>query len=95
MTGSSKFCTHGASWVPALCRDVALASGWGDCTCAESCPTLADPIDCSPPGSSVHGIFQARILEGVPFPTAGDLPDPGIEPMSLESPTLAGGFFYH
>ena len=29
----------------------------------ESCPTLSDPMDCSPPGSSVHGIFQARVLE--------------------------------
>ena len=29
----------------------------------QSCPTLCDPIDCSPPGSSVHGIFQARVLE--------------------------------
>jgi len=28
-----------------------------------SCPTLSDPTDCSPPGSSVHGIFQARVLE--------------------------------
>ena len=27
------------------------------------CPTLCDPMDCSPPGSSVHGIFQARVLE--------------------------------
>ena len=32
---------------------------------AESCPTLCDPMDCSPPGSSVHGIFQARVLEWV------------------------------
>ena len=30
---------------------------------AQSCPTLCDPLDCSPPGSSVHGIFQARILK--------------------------------
>ena len=30
---------------------------------AQSCPTLRDPMDCSPPGSSVHGIFQARLLE--------------------------------
>ena len=30
---------------------------------AQSCPTLSDPTDCSPPGSSVHGIFQARVLE--------------------------------
>ena len=46
-----------------------------------------------PPGLFVHGIFQARILEGFPFPTAGDLPDSGIEPASLVSPALAGGFF--
>ena len=32
---------------------------------AQSCPTLSDPVDCSPPGSSVHGIFQARVLEWV------------------------------
>ena len=33
--------------------------------CVQSCPTLCDPMDCSPPGSSLHGIFQARILECV------------------------------
>ena len=32
---------------------------------AQSCPTLHDPMDCSPPGSSVHGVFQARVLEWV------------------------------
>ena len=36
---------------------------------AQSCPTLSDPMDCSPPGSSVHGIFQARVLEWVPLPS--------------------------
>ena len=46
------------------------------------CPTLWDPMDCSPPGSSVYGIFQARILEWVPFPSPGDLPE-GTEPWSL------------
>ena len=30
---------------------------------AQSCPTLSDPVDCSPPGSSIHGILQARVLE--------------------------------
>ena len=30
---------------------------------AQSCPTLSDPMDCSPPGSTIHGIFQARVLE--------------------------------
>ena len=56
------------------------------CLVAQLCPTLCDPVDCSPPGSSVHGIFQARILEWLlPFPSPGDLPNPGIEP---RSPTL-------
>ena len=51
-------------------------------------------MDCSPPGSSVHGILQARdYWSGMPFPPPGDLPDPGIEPTSLASPALAGGFF--
>ena len=36
--------------------------------CAQSCPTLCDPMDCSPPGFSVHGFFQARILEWVAIP---------------------------
>ena len=44
---------------------------------------LCDPMDCSPPGSSVLGIFQAGILEWVAFPALGDLPDPGIEPCPL------------
>ena len=48
----------------------------------QSCPTLCHPMDCSLPGFSVHGIFQARILSGLPFPSPGDLPDPGIEPRS-------------
>ena len=46
------------------------------------CLTLCDPLDCSPPGSSVHEIFQARILSGLPFPSPGDLPNPGVEPRS-------------
>ena len=49
---------------------------------SQSCLTLGNPVDCSPPGSSVHGILQARILEGLPFPSPGDLPDPEIKPGS-------------
>ena len=45
------------------------------------------------PGSSVHGILQARILKWIAMPSPGDLPDPGIKPMSPMSPALAGGFF--
>ena len=50
-------------------------------------------MDHSPPASSVPGILQARILNGLPFPPAGDLPDPGIKPVSLASPALAARFF--
>ena len=49
---------------------------------AQLCPTLCDLLDCGLPGSSVHGISQARILERVAIPFSGDLPDPGIEPGS-------------
>ena len=49
---------------------------------AQSCPTLCNPMDCTTPGSSVHEIFQARILEWLLFPSPGDLPNPGIEPGS-------------
>ena len=55
--------------------------------------TLCNPMDCSPPGSSAHGIFQARILEWVAMPSSRDLPNPEIKPTSLMSPALAGRFF--
>ena len=43
---------------------------------------LCDPMDCSLSGSSVRGIFQARVLEGITIPSPGDLPNPGIKPRS-------------
>ena len=87
------------------------------CVCAQSCPALCDPMDCSPPGSSVHGILQGCVCvfalshvrlfvtlwtavhqaplsmgfsrqqhwNELPFPSSGDLPNPGIEPRSLLS----------
>ena len=57
------------------------------------CTTLCSPMDYSPPGNSVNGILQARKLECVAMPSAGDLPNPGIKPVSLTSPALAGRFF--
>ena len=48
---------------------------------------------CSLPGSPVHGILQARILEWVAMPSSRELRDPGIEPASLMSPALGGRFF--
>ena len=49
-----------------------------------SCVQLScNPMDCSPPGSSVHGISQVKeYWSGLPFPSPGDLPDPGIKLMS-------------
>ena len=67
--------------------------GYVLCSAAQSCPPLYSPMECSPPGSSVQGISQARILEWVPFPSAGDLPDPGTEPTPLVSPALAARSF--
>ena len=51
----------------------------------QSCPTLCSPMDCSPPGSSIHGIFQVRILEWVAMPSSKRSCDPGIKPMSQVS----------
>ena len=53
----------------------------------QSCPTLCNPMDCGPPASSVHGIFQARTMGWVAMSSPGDLPDPGIHPDSLVSCT--------
>ena len=63
------------------------------CVRTQSCLTFCNPMDCSSPGFSVHGILQARILEWVAISYSGDLPNPGIEPMSLASPELAGRHF--
>ena len=66
------------------------------CVCIFSCSfvsDLCDPMGSSPPGSSVHGFCKQEYWSGLPFPTPGDLPDPGIEPTSPASSALAGGFF--
>ena len=64
------------------------AFNWDVCVLvAQSCSALYNPVDCSPPGSSVHGISQdfpgnPGFPRGLPFPPPGDLPNPGIEPWS-------------
>ena len=78
-----------------------LMSSYG--LCAPSCPTLWESPDCSLPGSSVHGIPQASIVEWVAISSSRDLPNPEIVfPASLSlaemlvfpaSLSLAGGFF--
>ena len=60
----------------------------------QPCLTLRDPMDCILPGFSVHGILQAQeYWSERPFPIPSDLPNPGIKPISLESPALADGVF--
>ena len=51
---------------------------------SQSCPTLCDLMDCSPPGSSLGGILQARVLEWVAISFSRGSPDPGIKPGSPE-----------
>ena len=51
-------------------------------SCVRVCLTLCDPMDCSPPGSSVHGILQARILECAATPSSRGSSRPGIKPTS-------------
>ena len=62
--------------------------GEGEGEVIQSCLTLCDPMVCSLPGFSVHGILQARILERVPCPSPRDLPNPGIELVSPKSPAI-------
>ena len=64
------------------------------CMLTQLCRTPFYPMNCSPPGSSVHEILQARILKQVAIFSLRDLPDPGIKPMCLMSPALTGEFFY-
>ena len=56
----------------------------------QSCPTLCNPTDCSPPGSSVHGILQARTLEWVARPFSRKSSQPGDR---TRVPCIAGRFF--
>ena len=60
------------------------------CKCYITCLTPCDPMDCSPPGSSVHGILQARTLEWVTMPSFRGSSDLGIE---LGSTASVGSFF--
>ena len=63
-------------------------SSFSVCVCAKSvqwCLTHCNPVGCNPPGSSAHGILQARTLGGLRCPPAGALPDPEMEPSSLNT----------
>ena len=63
------------------------------CSVALLCPTLWDPMDLAHQAPVSREFSKQEYLSGLPFPTPGDLPDPGVELTSLVSPALAGGFF--
>ena len=97
---SSQSPTH-LFWKSRICDcDKVTSSSSSACCCCVWCAkslqlhlTFCDPMDGSPPGSSVHGIIWARILEWIAMPSSRDLPDQSIEPTSFIFPVLAGGFF--
>ena len=60
---------------------------------AQSFSRVCGPMDCNLPGSSVHGIFQARVLERVAISYSRDLPSSGNKPVSPAPPILAARFF--
>ena len=62
-----------------------------ECMCAQSCPTLFNSMDCSPQSPLSMGLSRQEYWSGLPFPPPGDLPNPGVEPMSLTSPALQAG----
>ena len=59
----------------------------------QSCLTLCESMDYSLPGSSVQGFSRQEYWSGLLCPPPGDVPNPKMEPESLMSPALAGGFF--
>ena len=69
---------NSSCWIQAI-SEVLELSCESESEVAQSCLTLCDPMDCSPPGSSIYGIFQTRILEWIATLFSGDLPNPGIE----------------
>ena len=62
------------------------------CVCAQLCLTLCNPMDYSPPDSSSMGFSRQEHQSGLPFPVPGNLPDQGIEPVSLVFPASMGRF---
>ena len=71
-----------------------VATGVRTCSVTQSGLTLCDHMDCSPVGSSIHGIFQLKILEWVAISFSKRSCNSGIEPLSLTSSALAGGIYH-
>ena len=74
------FWAFSSLWIPSC--GPCLLDIWHDIEVTQLCPILCDPMDCSLPGSSVHGIFQARVLEWVAISFSRRSSNPGIKPGS-------------
>ena len=85
---SSPFMDHGLTYMFLIITLCWLCV----CVCAQSCLTVYDLMDCNPPGSSVHGIFQARLLEQVATSSSRGSSQPRDKTLCL-SLALADGFF--
>ena len=72
-----------------------ISVNWCSISCVLSHVWLCDPMDCSPPSSSIHGIFQARILEWVDISSSRDLLHSGIEPMVSCVSCIGKRILYH
>ena len=81
--------SHSPPQLPSMPSNTGLVSGrdagQSESEVAQSCPTLCDPMDCSLPGSSVQGIFQAIVLEWITISLSRGSSQPRVEP---RSPTL-------
>ena len=81
---------HGFVFIPQITNEIACVV----CLVAQLCPTLCDPMDCNPPGFSVHGILQARILEWVAISRGFSPPRASSRPRDwTQVSCIAGGFF--
>ena len=89
---------HSTSQVTITPRPHSSTSSRNMSLVAQVCPSLCDPMDCSPPGSSAHGILQARILEWVAICfSRGDHLHPGVKPRSsaLQADSLLSSHIIH
>ena len=78
-------------WSKIACKATLLWHTW--CSIVQLCLTFCGPMDYSPQAPLSMEFSSEEYWSGLPFPTLGNLPNPGIKPMSLASPELAGMFF--
>ena len=79
--------------IASLCFSLLTIGGFKVCVCAQSHPTLCDPMTVAGQAPLSMGLSNQEHRSGFPFPPPGDLPSQGIEPTSPGLPILAGRFF--